>query len=600
MVGKTMVNQSTKIKQNRKAWKILFKHLKGHKSLIIRLALLGVISALANGTVPYIIGSFLDAILHFSRTVTFWNITISVWLALLLLWVFVQFMANVVDWIIDRNGRILGTRVELGYQGQALAHLLFVPLSFHKDEKIGALSDLISRTSWQIASITENILIDLSAPILSVIVGILVTLFINPIFTAILIIGILIYILVLIHLIAPTTGLIEEGHIAWNGAYANAFQAVSNIQSVKHMAAEKYEDRKITQSFFSRTPKIWDKIVTVWSNINFYQRIIILVTQTIIFVLSVYFIHEGSLTIGGLVALNGYAAMLFGPFVLLGRNWQTLQNGLVNIQLTEKKIFDTPYEIYHPQDAFTPTKLNGDVEFKDVSFGYDKSTTVLHNLTFKVRQGERVAFVGKSGVGKSTIIDLIPGYYFPTEGKLLVDGHDTREFDLTALRRGIAVVSQEPVLFNDSVMMNIRYGRLDATNEEVIEAAKNAHAHDFIEELPMKYEQLVGERGIKLSVGQKQRIAIARAILRNPRILILDEPTSALDAQTEKLISKSFEDLMKGRTTFIAAHRLSTIRNMDKIFVLENGQIAEEGKHEDLIRKEGGIYKSLYEYQTEH
>jgi len=180
----------------------------------------------------------------------------------------------------------------------------------------------------------------------------------------------------------------------------------------------------------------------------------------------------------------------------------------------------------------------------------------------------------------------------------LVDGHDTRQFDLTALRRGIAVVSQEPVLFNDSVMMNIRYGRIDATDEEVIEAAKKAHAHDFIEKLPMKYEQLVGERGIKLSVGQKQRIAIARAILRDPKILILDEPTSALDAQTEKNISKTFEELMKGKTTFITAHRLSTIRKVDRIFVLENGRIVEEGKHEDLIKKEGGIYRCMYEYQV--
>ncbi len=538
-----MDTQHNKNKKDRKAWKILFKHLEEYRSLIIRLALLGVISALANGTVPYIVGSFLDAILHFSRTVTFWNITISVWLALLLVWVFVQLTANIVDWIIDKNGRLLQMKIELGYQCKALTHLLFVPLSFHKDEKIGMLSDLISKTGWQVASITENILIDLGPQILSVVVGIVVTLFINPIFTLILITGVLVYILVLIRLLAPTAGFLEEGHLMWNGAYADAFQAISNIQSVKHMTAEQYEEKRNRKSFFGGTVDVWKKIVTVWSSINFYQRMIILATQTTIFVLAVYFIQQGGLTIGGLVALNGYAAMLFGPFVLLGRNWQTLQNGLVSIRQTEEKIFDTPHEIYHPQNAFSPAKINGEVEFKNVSFGYDKSTTVLRNLTFKVRQGERVAFVGKSGVGKSTIIDLIPGYYFPTKGALLVDGHDTRQFDLTALRNSIAVVSQEPVLFNDSIMMNIRYGRIDATDEEVIEAAKNAHAHDFIEELPMKYEQLVGERGIKLSVGQKQRIAIARAILRNPKILILDEPTSALDAETEKRFLKRLKSL---------------------------------------------------------
>ena len=197
----------------------------------------------------------------------------------------------------------------------------------------------------------------------------------------------------------------------------------------------------------------------------------------------------------------------------------------------------------------------GSVQFKNVSFSYDKKTTVLDGLNFKVNQGERIAFVGKSGVGKSTTIDLISGYYFPTKGAVLIDEHDTQAFDLTALRNGIAVVPQEPVLFNDTVIMNIRYGKLEATDSEVVEAAKKARAHEFIDELPEKYNQIVGERGVKLSVGQKQRIAIARAILRNPAILILDEPTSALDAETEKQIAKSFDELMKGRTTFIIAHR---------------------------------------------
>jgi len=303
------------------------------------------------------------------------------------------------------------------------------------------------------------------------------------------------------------------------------------------------------------------------------------------------------LSIGELVALNGYAALLFGPFVVLGNNWQTLQNGLVSVKQAEEKIFATEQENYHPKDAFAPSQIKGAVQFKNVSFSYDGTTTVLDGLNFKVERGERIAFVGKSGVGKSTTIDLVSGYYFPTKGEVLVDGHDTRKFDLIALRGGIAVVPQEPSLFNDTVMMNIKYGKLKATDSEVVEAAKKARAHEFIEELPEKYNQLVGERGIKLSVGQKQRIAIARAILRNPAILILDEPTSALDAETEKQIAESFDELMKGRTTFIIAHRLSTVRKADRIFVFEKGRIAEEGRHEDLAKLEGGFYKRLHDYQ---
>jgi len=428
-------------------------------------------------------------------------------------------------------------------------------------------------------------------------VGLTVTFLINPLFAFALVSGVVVYILVLIKLIAPTTNLLEEVHSAWTNAYADAFQAVTNIQSVKHMSTEEYEKEKIEKGFLGYATKLWNKLQFLWSGINFYQRMIVLVTQAVIFFLSVYFIQRGELSIGELVALNGYAALLFGPFVVLGNNWQTLQNGLVSIKQAEEKIFATEQENYHPKDAFAPSQIKGEVQFKNVSFSYDGTTTVLDGLNFKVERGERIAFVGKSGVGKSTTIDLISGYYFPTKGEVLIDGHDTRKFDLIALRGGIAIVPQEPSLFNDTIMMNIKYGKLKATDSEVVEAAKKARAHEFIEELPEKYNQLVGERGIKLSVGQKQRIAIARAILRNPAILILDEPTSALDAETEKQIAESFDELMKDRTTFIIAHRLSTVRKADRIFVFEKGRIIEEGRHEDLTKLEGGFYKRLHDYQ---
>lgn len=585
------------MKESRKAWRILFKHLKDFKPSIILLAVLGIVSAIANGTVPYIVGSFLDALIDLSKTLSIGEVTIAAWLGFLLLWVCAQLAANFVDWIIDRRGRALRMTLQLGYQAKGFCHLLFVPLAFHKDEKIGELANHLSKTSWQIASIAENFLVSLTPQILSVIVGFTVTFFINPLFTFVLVLGVVVYILILIKLVAPTTNLLEKGHSAWTSAYADALQAVTNIQSVKHMATEEYERDKIEKSFLGRAAKLWKKLHSIWSSVNFYQRMIVLATQAVIFFLSVYFIQQGQLTIGELVALNGYAALLFGPFVMLGHQWQTLQNGLVGIKQAEEKIFATNPENYHPKDAYAPSKVRGLVQFENVSFSYDGSTTVLSGLNFKVEPGERIAFVGKSGVGKSTAIDLISGYYFPTSGRVLVDGHDTRSFDLTALRSDIAVVPQEPVLFNDSVMMNIRYGMLGATDSEVIEAAKKAHAHEFIEQLPKKYNQLVGERGIKLSVGQKQRIAIARAILRNPSILILDEPTSALDAETEKQIARSFEELMKGRTTFVIAHRLSTVRKADRILVFDKGKIVEEGTHEDLAKQDSGIYKRLHDYQ---
>ncbi len=592
------MGKQNEIKETRKAWGILFKHMEDYKPALVFLAFLGIISAIANGTIPYIVGSFLDALIGLSEALSFGELTISAWFGLLLLWVFVQLAANVVDWIIDRRGRVLRMTMQLGYQAKGFSHLLFVPLAFHKDVKIGELPDHLSKTSWQIASIVENVLVSLTPQILSVIVGFTVTLFINPFFALVLMCGVMIYIFMLIKLVVPTTHLLEEGHSAWTNAYADALQAVTHIQSVKHMATEEYEQGKNEAGFLGHAASLWNKLQLIWSSINFYQRMIVLVTQSVIFFLSVYFIQQGQLTIGELVALNGYAALLFGPFVRLGHEWQTLQNGLVSIKQAEEKIFATKQELYHPKNAYTPSKIRGAVHFENVSFSYDGTTTVLNSLNFKVEHGERIAFVGKSGVGKSTTIDLISGYYFPTKGRILVDGHDTRTFDLVALRSGIAVVPQEPVLFNDTVMMNIRYGMLQATEADVRKAAKAAQAHEFIEELPEKYHQLVGERGMKLSVGQKQRIAIARAILRNPSILILDEPTSALDAETEKQVTESFEALMKVRTTFIIAHRLSTARRADRILVFDKGRIVEEGRHEDLARQDSGIYKRLHDYQT--
>ena len=301
------------------------------------------------------------------------------------------------------------------------------------------------------------------------------------------------------------------------------------------------------------------------------------------------------MTLGELLAFNAYAAMIFGPFVTIARNWQTIQNGIINIQETEK-ILEMDTENYHPENAIN-LDLRGDIELRNVNFYYDKEKPVLQDISFSVKAGEIIALVGESGVGKSTLIDLISAYHFPIDGEVLIDGHDIRRINLNQLRSQIAVVPQEVVLFNDTIRTNIKYGNFNSTDEEMMVASKKAHALDFIERFPDKWEQIVGERGVKLSVGQKQRVAIARAILRNPKILILDEPTSALDAGSEKIITQSLEELMAGKTTFIIAHRLSTVRKADKIIVFKEGRIIESGKHADLIHMDGGEYKRLYDLQ---
>ena len=286
--------------------------------------------------------------------------------------------------------------------------------------------------------------------------------------------------------------------------------------------------------------------------------------------------------------------MVLLPLTQLGFRWQNLQNGVIAVNRAEKMLA-LPSEHAGAENKTKPTDIAGNVIFDKVHFSYRVGDpAVLHEVNFAVKPGEIVALVGESGVGKSTVVDLISGYYFPNYGRVLIDGHDTRALDLREMRKYIAVVPQEPVLFNDTIETNIKYSKPNASKKEIEEAARKARADTFIENFPNKYKQLVGERGIKLSVGQKQRIAIARAILREPKILILDEPTSALDPQTEKFITESLEELMKGRTTFIIAHRLSTVRKADRIIVFDKGTVVEEGTHEKLVKKKGGVYAKLY------
>lgn len=278
----------------------------------------------------------------------------------------------------------------------------------------------------------------------------------------------------------------------------------------------------------------------------------------------------------------------------LGHNWQIIQNGIIAIERAEK-ILAMPPERYRFGKKKNLSPLQGNIEFSKIVFSYKRGDPVLKNVNFSVTAGEVVALVGESGAGKSTLVDLISGYYFPKSGNVLIDGHKTTDLDLEFLRKYIAVVPHEVVLFNDTIKMNIRHGNPSASDEEIYSAAKEAYANEFIEGFRKKYEQLVGERGVKLSVGQKQRIAIARAILRNPKILILDEPTSALDPKTERSITESLERLMKGRTTFIIAHRLSTVRKANRILVLDGGNIIEQGSHDELMKIPDGAYRHIYE-----
>jgi len=585
-------------KPSKKGFKILLKYLFKYKKEIILLSFLGVISGFANAAVPYIVGSFFDAILNVSKMVEYFSYTIPLWMALVILFGFIQIFANLSDWIIDRKSRKISILAHAEYVVISTAHLLNLPLSFHKENKTGEVWDKITRAGNSLNTLLGDVIISLAPQIFSVFIGLIIAAYINLLLASILIVGIILYVVTLFIIVPPIVVLQRKGYELWGNAFGHAHDSIINFQTVKQSGAESYEEKKIRNRFVISAVNIWNKVQMIWSNVNFYQRVIVLFTQISIFIVSVGLIQKGSITIGELIALNGYAAMIFGPFVVLGRQWQTIQNGILALERVEK-ILELPTEEYeNSKNTLNGNDFKGSVEFKNVFFVYKKNEpTVLKDISFKVNAGETVALVGESGVGKSTAMELVSGYYFPSKGKVLIDGYDTKETSLKSIRENIAIVPQEPVLFNDTVKHNIRYGSFKATDEEIKNAAKEAHADVFIEQFPKGYSQVVGERGIRLSVGQKQRIAIARAMLRNPKILILDEPTSALDAKTEKFITESLDRLMEDKTTFVIAHRLSTVRKADKILVFKAGKVVEEGKHDDLIKIKDGVYKYLHDYQ---
>jgi ATP-binding cassette subfamily B protein len=370
---------------------------------------------------------------------------------------------------------------------------------------------------------------------------------------------------------------------------------VTGVEVVRAFAREPYEMARFDQTnqayFKSRIT-----VISEWSKVMPTTNLLIVMGTILILLFGGGMVLRGQMTVGQLVAFNAYLLMLSTPVQQLA--W--LVNGMGEATAGARRvleILDYQAEIQSPPDAVSLQTLSGRVEFRSVSLRYqDEKTDALLNVDLRVKPNQLIALIGQTGSGKTSLVNLIPRFYDVTEGAVLVDGVDVRQADLVSLRRQIGIVLQTSLLFSDTIRENIRYGRPDASDEEIIRAAKAAQAHEFITKITDGYETLVGERGVTLSGGQRQRIAIARALLMDPRILILDDSTSSVDTQTEKLIQEALDRLMEGRTTFVIAHRLATVRRAALILVMENGRIVQRGRHEELLAQ-GGLYKEIYDLQ---
>lgn len=369
---------------------------------------------------------------------------------------------------------------------------------------------------------------------------------------------------------------------------------ISGIRVIQAFGQERHELDRFTQ----RSTRYYEervKGIRYWATFFPAMRFVASMGMAIVLGFGAYRVSSGALTLGGLVAFISYVASFYEPIHRLVQTDNIVQQAIAAGERVFE-LLDTAPEIEDAPDAAELPAIQGAVVFEGVSFRYATGEEVLRDVSFQMRPGQVVALVGPSGAGKTSIANLIPRFYDPVSGRVTVEGHDVREVKLASLRRQVAVVLQDTFLFNGTVRDNVIYGKPDASEDEMIAAAKAAYAHEFIMNLPQGYETKIGERGVKLSGGQKQRLALARAILTDPRILILDEATSSVDAEAEYLIQQALKKVLEGRTALVIAHRLSTIRHADKIIALEDGRIVEVGDHRELLAR-GGLYSQMYRRQ---
>lgn len=371
-------------------------------------------------------------------------------------------------------------------------------------------------------------------------------------------------------------------------------ETITGNKIVKAFTMEKFEMKK----FFQSTLKYFKnsiKLAWIGSLSSPFMEFLGGVVGAFILFVGTRRIAEGYITPGAFGSFIIAIFMMYTPIKRISRANVVIQHGVACHERVQELLEIKPQIVDHPK-AYPLPPLKGKIKFENVSFSYNETSHVLHDVSFEVLPAETVALIGLSGAGKTTIINLLSRFYEANTGRIMIDGIDIREVTLSSLRSQIGLVTQELILFNDTVRNNIAYGMEETSLEKIKEAAKAAKAHDFIKRLPQGYDTLIGERGGLLSSGERQRLAIARALLKDPPILILDEATSALDSESERLVQIAFKNVMKDRTTFVIAHRLSTIRNADKIFVVDKGSIAEIGTHRELYRK-NGIYRKLYDLQ---
>ncbi len=595
-----MSNQENKIEEkkeeeapkisNGEFWAKLWSLISESRKLIFVILIFTILSVILDLVKPYIVKVVIDRLTNFKKEdLQFLAILIGLF-----------FLSDQVrSWLsYFNNVRILKLLVNMEYYLgiRAQKKLMFLPLGYHEQENTGNKIVKIERGIQRINNLVENICWEVVPTIIQIIFSLVV------LFWADYRLGLSLLIFAPLFLYLTMTAnkkmrpYRKEMYKNYEESSGKMAQSIININAVQSFVQEKAELNnfdKIKKNIQKNEHFQWSKIMR--SNLG--RNVIVDFGNASVLLIGIYLVYQGEITVGTLIFAFTMSVNSYSSLFRLSRFYDRMEEGKEGVRRL-MDLFSAKSDLVVKKNAFKPLDLKGNIEFKDVSFNYNNSTKpALDKISFKIEAGKMIALVGPSGSGKTTIARLIYRHYDVGAGQVLLDGKDLRDYDLYGFRKFLAIVPQEVEVFDISVRENIAYAKPQATEAEIEEAAKAANAHEFITKLDKGYDTLVGERGIKLSGGQRQRLGIARALLANPKVLIFDEATSSLDSQSEFLIKEAMDRIAKNRTTIIIAHRLSTIKKADKIIVLEDGQVVEEGNHLELAHIKSGLYYKLLKLQ---
>ncbi|MBY0281221.1 MAG: ABC transporter ATP-binding protein/permease [Alphaproteobacteria bacterium] len=523
------------------------------------------------------------------------NITVPI--GLMVLYGFMRLVSSAFSEVRDATFAKVAQRSLRQVGLKVFDHLHHLSLRFHLERQTGGLTRAIERGTKSI----ETLLTFLSFSILPIIAEIvLVTTFLWIMydfnFAMIILLTMATYIVFTLKLSEWRTGYVRKMNENDSESQTKAIDSLLNYETVKYFNNEDHEKERFDQSLrLYEKAAVQSKISLSYLNIG--QVVIISIGLIAVMTLASQQVIQKTMSVGDLVAINTFLIQLYIPLFNLGFAYREIKLALVNLE-SMFSVMEEPEEVKDLPKAEPIKIIKGEIRFENVSFSYQENRSILKDISFTIPAGKTLAIVGASGAGKSTLSRLLFRFYDVSKGAVFIDDQDIRSVTQQSLRRAIGIVPQDTVLFNDTIGYNIQYGRVDATKAEIIEAAKQARIHDFIESLPEGYETRVGERGLKLSGGEKQRVAIARTLLKRPKIFLFDEATSALDTRTEKEIQENLREISKNKTTLIIAHRLSTIIDADEIIVLDKGKIAERGDHKTLL-KQDGLYATMWKRQQD-